>query len=161
MATGLVLGTTCETPRGSQKQRAWRSHKEILMHFLLPVWKTWVIFFDPIVTLLLISTFCSFPSLLLQTVLLQSEELILALVWTVPFHWTPPPPPAMILCSSVVYKCWSCGADVFYSDVKDILLGLARVRVRPQSYEYTSHLKREVILEGQSCEWVWKVQTGN
>ncbi|KAB0393756.1 hypothetical protein E2I00_016142, partial [Balaenoptera physalus] len=49
-----------------------------------------------------------------------------------------------------VYKCWSCGADVFYSDVKDILLGLAKVRVRPQSYEYTSHLKREVILEGQS-----------
>lgn len=47
------------------------------------------------------------------------------------FPLNPLLPPSMVLCFPVVYECWSCGA-IFCSDVKNILLGLARVRVRPQ-----------------------------
>lgn len=61
------------------------------------------------------------------------------------YHGTLPPAATMILCFSVVYECWGCGADVFYSNM-NMLRGPVRVRVRPQSYEYTSHLKRAIIL---------------
>lgn len=45
-----------------------------------------------------------------------------------------------------MYECWCCGADIFYSNV-NILLGSAKVRARAQSYEYISHLEREIIWE--------------
>lgn len=99
--------------------------------------------------------FYSFPHyscllLLIQMIPLCSEELILALVWT---YISTVPPTQAWFCFPAVYEFEDCGADSFYSDMNS-LLRPARVRVKPQSYEYTCHLKREVIWgTGHLSEW--------
>lgn len=74
MATGLVLGTACKTPREFSETKRLefpQRNTNALLYYLFGKHK---IFFDPTVTLLLISMFGSFPSFLLQIVLLHSRE---------------------------------------------------------------------------------------